>query len=76
MISQARVVKVIKLTEQERNDFLASRRLAVLSTNSKSGYPVSVPLWYGWDGKTVRMFSMCNAPKITRLRGIHARVCW
>ena len=61
-------VKVIQLNEQERNDFLASRRLAVLSTNSVSGYPVSVPLWYSWDGKTMRMFSMGNAAKIARLR--------
>jgi PPOX class probable F420-dependent enzyme len=61
-------VKVVKLNQQERNDFLAGRRLAVLSTNSASGYPVSVPLWYAWDGKAMRMFSMGNAAKIARLR--------
>jgi PPOX class probable F420-dependent enzyme len=61
-------MKVVKLTENQRNAFLAGRRLAVLSTNSASGHPVSVPLWYGWDGKTLRMFSMGSAPKITRLR--------
>lgn len=61
-------MKVIELNEQERNDFLAGRRLAVLSTNSVSGYPVSVPLWYAWDGRTMRMFSMGGAAKIARLR--------
>jgi PPOX class probable F420-dependent enzyme len=61
-------VKVAQLNKQERNDFLASRRLAVLSANSASGYPVSVPLWYSWDGKAIRMFSMGNAAKIARLR--------
>src|SRR5215472_15471906 len=61
-------MKVIELTEEERNDFLASRRLAVLSTNSASGHPVSVPVWYAWDGKTLRMFSIRSAPKMARLR--------
>ena len=56
------------MKQQERDGFLAERRLAILSTNGESGYPVSVPLWYGWDGKTVRMFSMGTADKIARLR--------
>ena len=61
-------MRVLRLNEGERDDFLAGRRLAVLSANGRSGYPVSVPLWYGWDGTTLRMFSLGNAGKIDRLR--------
>ena len=61
-------MKVFKLTEAQRDEFLASRRLAVLSTNRKSGSPVSLPLWYGWDGQTLRMFSMRDTAKVRRLR--------
>jgi len=60
-------MRVVRLNKGERDAFLASRRLAVLSTNGASGYPVSVPLWYGWDGETLRMFSMGSAAKIERL---------
>ena len=62
------LMRVVRLNKRERDAFLASRRLAVLSTNGASGYPVSVPLWYGWDGTTLRMFSMGSAAKIDRLR--------
>ena len=61
-------MRVVRLNRSERDAFLASCRLAVLSTNGASGYPVSVPLWYGWDGRTLRMFSMGSAAKIGRLR--------
>ena len=61
-------MRVIRLNKSERDQFLGRRLLAVLSTNGASGYPVSVPLWYGWDGATLRMFSMGSAPKIARLR--------
>ncbi|MGH7787833.1 MAG: pyridoxamine 5'-phosphate oxidase family protein [Candidatus Binatia bacterium] len=61
-------MRVIRLNKRERNAFLAGRRLAVLSTNGGSGYPVSVPVWYGWDGETLRIFSMGSAAKIERLQ--------
>ena len=61
-------MRVVRLDKSARDAFLAGRRLAVLSTNGASGHPVSVPLWYGWDGTMLRMFSMGTAGKIARLR--------
>jgi PPOX class probable F420-dependent enzyme len=61
-------MKAFKLTAEERDEFLASRRLAVLSMNGASGRPVALPLWFGWDGLVLRMFSMRDTAKVRRLR--------
>ena len=41
---------VRRMTEQEREDFLAEARIGVLSVASDDGRPpLSVPLWYGYE---------------------------
>ena len=56
------------MTEQERDAFLAETRLGILSTVTQRGHPLSVPVWFEWDGSVVRMFSFEHAPKVKRLR--------
>ena len=61
-------MQIIQLDDKARDEFLAQRRLAILSTNGKAGYPVSVPLWFEWDGKVVRMFRWsCHVRKMFTL---------
>jgi nitroimidazol reductase NimA-like FMN-containing flavoprotein (pyridoxamine 5'-phosphate oxidase superfamily) len=39
----------------------------VLSTLSDEGTPVSIPIWFEWDGQYARVFSVTNSPKIRRI---------
>jgi len=49
--------------------FLNKRvRNAYVTTMRKDGTPITIPVWYHWDGKTMRLFSESNAPKVKRLR--------
>ena len=52
-----RSVKIIQLDADARDVFLADPRLGILSLLRPSGDPWATPLWYGWDGKQVEMFS-------------------
>ena len=56
------------MTAAARSAFLNETRLGILSTLDAQGDPVSVPVWFEWDGAVVRFFSFANAPKVTRLR--------
>jgi PPOX class probable F420-dependent enzyme len=60
-------MKVIRLDDAARDRVLAERRLGVLSTLRRSGLPVAVPVWYGWDGHALEMFSARHTPKMRRL---------
>ena len=57
--------------QQEINVFLEEPRLAILMYLSASGgagpTPVGVPVWFDWDGSTVRMFAGRTSPKVKRL---------
>lgn len=55
-------------TEESRDQFLATPRLAVLLTNRQGGTPMGVPVWFDWDGEVVRMFAGDYTPKVRRLR--------
>ncbi len=55
------------LTDAERDSFLAERRYAILTTLRNDGTPVSVPVWYEWDGQTLRMFAYETSGKLKRL---------
>ena len=61
-------MKVITLTDEERDVFVSERRLGMLTTLRSGGAPFAVPLWFGWDRHAIEMFSTRNAPKVTRLR--------
>lgn len=55
------------MTDAQRDAFLASRRYAILTTLRPDGSPVAVPIWYEWDGQTLRMFAYENGGKLKRL---------
>jgi len=54
--------------DASRDLFLSKPRLAILATNRREGTPISVPVWFEWDGTTVRMFAASTSPKVRRLR--------
>jgi nitroimidazol reductase NimA-like FMN-containing flavoprotein (pyridoxamine 5'-phosphate oxidase superfamily) len=39
----------------------------MLSMHDEAGWPVAVPVWFEWDGESVRCFSAADAPKVARL---------
>lgn len=54
--------------EKSRERFLSTPRLAILATNRREGTPITVPVWFEWDGSVVRMFAANTSPKVRRLR--------
>ena len=61
-------MKKIKLDETARDAFLADRRLGILTLHDESGAPIGLPLWYGWNGREIEMFSERNVGKVRRLQ--------
>jgi PPOX class probable F420-dependent enzyme len=57
-----------KMSDTERDAFLAERRYGILTTLRANGAPVSLPVWYEWDGSTLRMFCHQASGKLKRLR--------
>jgi PPOX class probable F420-dependent enzyme len=55
------------MSDTARNAFLAVTRLGMLSTLAADGTPVTVPVWFEWDGEAVRMFSGATSGKIRRI---------
>jgi PPOX class probable F420-dependent enzyme len=51
----------------DRDAFLQETRIGILTTMAADGAPVSVPVWYQWDGATARVFSSKTSAKIRRL---------
>ena len=50
-------------------EFLEERtRLGMVTTLRRDGSPCTVPLWYDWDGTTVRFFSGATTAKLKRVR--------
>lgn len=57
------------MLEADAEAFLAARtRYAMLTSLRADGSPITVPVWYRWDGQRVSMFSGATSPKQTRLR--------
>jgi PPOX class probable F420-dependent enzyme len=56
------------MTDAQRDEFLADRRYAILTTLRADGTPVSVPVWYEWDRSTLRMFCHQASGKMRRLK--------
>jgi PPOX class probable F420-dependent enzyme len=55
------------MTDADRAAFLAKTRLGMLSTLAADGAPVTVPVWFEWDGTTVRVFSGATSGKLKRI---------
>ena len=56
-----------QMTPDQRTAFLERTRQGILLTNRPDGGPDGVPVWFDWDGETLRFFSGAGAPKIERL---------
>jgi PPOX class probable F420-dependent enzyme len=54
------------MTDAERDAFLSDRRYGILTTLRANGMPVSLPVWYEWDGDTLRMFCHEASGKLRR----------
>ena len=55
------------MTDEAREAFLAETRLGVLSTLRDDGAPISVPVWFEWDGSHARIFTTGSSGKVERL---------
>lgn len=50
-----------------RDAFLTETRICILTTLDDDGWPVSVPVWYEWDGVKARVFTSTGSPKVAKL---------
>ncbi len=55
------------MNEGAQDEFLAKTRLGILTMLRIDGSPSSVPVWFDWDGHTVRIFTESTAPKVKRI---------
>ena len=55
------------MTDAEREAFLAEPRLGMLSTLGADGAPVTVPVWFEWDGAAARVFTGAATGKARRI---------
>jgi PPOX class probable F420-dependent enzyme len=55
------------MSAAERETFLAVHRLGILTTLRADGSPAAVPVWFEWDGATVRLFTTVTSGKIARI---------
>jgi PPOX class probable F420-dependent enzyme len=56
------------MNDEERERFLTEPRYGILNTIRSDGLPIGVPVWFDWDGETVRMFTSVVAPKVKRIQ--------
>jgi len=63
-----------RMTDAQRDAFLAEPRVAIFSSLNAEGAPVGIPIWFEWDGERARLFTSRSSAKIRRLRS-DARVC-
>jgi PPOX class probable F420-dependent enzyme len=56
------------MSDDQRDAFLNERRYGILTTLRSNGAPVSLPVWYEWDGSTLRMFCHVASAKLKRLQ--------
>jgi nitroimidazol reductase NimA-like FMN-containing flavoprotein (pyridoxamine 5'-phosphate oxidase superfamily) len=56
-----------RMTDEERDRFLADPRYGILTILRTDGSPIGVPVWFDWTGEVVRMFTSVVSPKIERL---------
>ena len=54
-------------TQENRDTFLATPRLAILISLGDGPAPIGVPVWFEYNGSTVEMFADQSTPKSKRL---------
>ena len=55
-------------SQAEIDNFLEKPRLAMLLYNGAGPAPTGVPVWFDWDGHTVRIFAGASSPKVAYLK--------
>ncbi len=55
------------VNDEVRDAFLAETRIGILSTAGEDGWPISVPVWFEWDGSHARVFTNAGSSKVGRL---------
>jgi PPOX class probable F420-dependent enzyme len=61
-------VQMGTMNDEERERFLAEPRYGILNTIRSDGWPIGKPIWFDWNGETIRMFTSVVSPKIKRLQ--------
>ena len=56
-----------RMTPEQMDTFFARTRQAILLSLNADGSPDGVPVWFDWDGTSVRIFSGSGAEKIRRI---------
>ncbi len=56
-----------RMSDAEREAFLTVNRYGILSTLREDGSPIAIPVWFDWDGSSVKMFTNDGSPKLRRL---------
>lgn len=56
-----------QMSDADRDAFLAATRYGILSTLNRDGSPIAIPVWFDWDGSSVKMFTYVGSPKLRRL---------
>ncbi len=56
-----------QMSKADREAFLAVNRYGILTTLRRDGSPIAIPVWFDWDGSSVRMFTTAASPKLRRL---------
>ncbi len=56
-----------RMSDADREAFLAVTRYGILSTLRSDGSPIAIPVWFDWDGSSVKMFTTVASPKLRRL---------
>ena len=57
-----------RMTDLERDRFLAEPRYGILTVLRSDGSPIAVPVWFDWTGEAVQVFSNAFSPKLKRLQ--------
>lgn len=46
---------------------LDDTRIGILITTKRDGMPIGIPVWFDWDGETIRCFAERSSKKMKRL---------
>lgn len=57
-----------KMSDEERQQFLSEPRYGILNTLRSDGWPIGVPVWFDWNGETIRIFTSVVSLKMKRLQ--------
>ena len=57
-----------QLSDEAIDVFLQRTRQGVLLSTNADGTPSGVPVWFDWNGETVRIFSSASSRKVDRIR--------